>query len=93
MSKKLPTSVRRKIAEWYMNREQAAAAQAAEDAQFKRAKSRLRLYECEECSKKLRVADDHLAALHMHVDPETFEESFHPFIRRTPLLQSTAVPF
>lgn len=56
-----------------------------------RRKTRLRLYECAECSKKLRVADDHLTAEHVHVDPETLAETRAPFILKTVQLES--LPF
>ena len=57
-----------------------------------RRKTRLRLYVCATCGKRLRVADDNLAAEHVHVDPDTLAESRVPFVRVTPVLNA-ATPF
>jgi hypothetical protein len=56
-----------------------------------RRKTRLRLYECEACGKKLRVADDELSAFHRHTDPDTLESTMYAFVLKTPKLN--ALPF
>jgi hypothetical protein len=94
--KQLSSRVRRKIAQWYSDREAGAAAAEIESALEVRTKTRLRLWECEEsaCGKKLRVADDNLRAYHEHVDADTGEVALVPFVLRTPILvTSSSVPF
>jgi len=59
---------------------------AEEHAVEVRMKTRLRLYTCAGCGKKIRVADDSLTAEHVHVDPDTLTESRAPFVRVTPVL-------
>lgn len=81
----------RKIAQWYKEREENAAGAELEAAVETRKKTRLRLYECADCGKKLRVADDHLVAEHVHVDPETLAEARAPFILKT--VQLEQLPF
>jgi len=95
-AKKYSRRVQVKIAQWYSDRERMAAEAEQTAAMEKRTKCRLRLWECEDtsCGKKLRVADDFLTAEHVHVDPETFVETRHRFVLRTPVLVTSATaPF
>jgi hypothetical protein len=65
---------------------------AAERAIEVRRHTRLRLYQCVGCGKKIRVADDHLDASHNHLDPDDGTLRVYPFALQTPVLRE-ATPF
>lgn len=84
----------RRRSERQENAAEISAAEAADHAIEVRRKTRMRLYVCSGCGQKLRAATDDLTAMHKHVDPDTDEETLHPFELRTPrLITKKSVPF